>query len=259
MDIQITTFSQGKNDVRNEDKFGYSKRSFVLSDGATDKTGLEINGKSGGELLAKLIVDESLNTDLNGKELVMYLTGKAVETYKKLIPEAILDGSKRPSATLVCARVTNNKVYITQVGDTSFRVNGKDLYTNNKTVDELNAKKRSDYIKKTGNVGGGRDHIMPNLKNQYIHQNNLESDLGYGCIDGTAVPDKFIKIFEFPLVNIETVELISDGYFSIPEEITVEAYEEEYKKVEQQDPDKYLKYLSTKSSDDRTVVIIRFR
>ena len=255
--MKVEIFTQGKNDPKNEDKFGYSETSFVVSDGATDKTGLSFNGKTGGEIIAQLIVDETINTNLSGKDLVEYLTKKVVNLYNEINPEAIMDSKKRFAATVVCVRIENEKVLVTQVGDTSFRINGSDLYANNKVIDDINAKARSEYIKETGDILGGREHIMENLKKQYMYQNNMNSEFGYGCIDGLEVPEKFVNFFEFSLSDVKTIELISDGYFSIPDEVSIDAYEEEYKKVEEEDPDKYIKYLSTKSKDDRTIVIIR--
>jgi len=54
------------------------------------------------------------------------------------------------------------------------------------------------------------------------------------------------------------MELFSDGYFDIPQEVSIEAWEKSFEKVEKEDPDKYKKYKSTKSKDDRTIAIIRF-
>jgi hypothetical protein len=257
MNIQIEKFSKGKNEERNEDYFNYDNDTFVLADGATDKNNSSFGGKSGGELISKLIAEETLKVKYNGKELAEYLTTKASNLYKEINPQALDDGSKRFSSTLICVRILNDKILITQIGDTSFRINGKEIYKNDKLIDELNAKARSNYIIATGDIEGGREYIMPLLKNQHIYLNNPISILGYGFIDGTEIPEKFIKTFEFNLKNIQTIELISEGYFSLPNEVSIQAYEREYLKVENEDPYKYKKYLSTKSSDDRTVVIIK--
>ena len=209
------------------------------------------------ESIKSLIVEETFKVKYNGKELADYLTAKVSDLYKAINPQALEDGSKRFSSTLVCVRILDNKVLITQIGDTSFRINGKEVYKNDKLIDELNAKARSNYIITTGDIEGGREYIMPLLKNQYLYLNNPNSILGYGFIDGTKIPDKFIKTFEFDLNSIDIIELISDGYFSLPNKVDIQAYEEEYLKVENEDPYKYKKYLSTKSNDDRTVVIIK--
>lgn len=256
---KVEFFTKGRHESKNEDIFNYTENTFVLSDGATDKSGNLFDGKSGGEIISKLLVEESLKCNLNGKELIEYLTKKVKELYEKINPGAINDGSMRFSATLICSRIDGNKLKITQIGDSNFRINGKDLYTNDKIIDKINAEARSAYIKNTKDVSGSREYILPLLKEQYKYQNNPDSILGYGFIDGTLIPNKFIKYFEFDLNEIDTLEIISDGYFSIPQKVSIEAYEKEYQNVEEEDPDKYKKYLSTKSSDDRTIAIINFQ
>ena len=63
--------------------------------------------------------------------------------------------------------------------------------------------------------------------------------------------------------GVETIEMYSDGYFSVPSGFGVAAWEEEYRRVEQEDPHKIGRYMSTKGStdisltDDRTYLGIR--
>jgi hypothetical protein len=75
-------------------------------------------------------------------------------------------------------------------------------------------------------------------------------------IDGTTTPEKFIRFFEYDQEFIETIELFSDGYCNIPAKVSIEAWEESYRESEREDPDKWLKFKSTKSRDDRTIAII---
>lgn len=97
---------------------------------------------------------------------------------------------------------------------------------------------------------------MPLLKVQHVHQNNGNSPLGYGVIDGSPVPTEFIKTYTFALSDVSTLELVSDGYYgAFPEETTTDAYEALHETIEQTDPNKCGRYASTKLSDDRTVVI----
>jgi len=254
--MKIKSFTKGKNDPKNEDYFGYNENTIVLSDGATDKSGQLFAGRSGGEIISEFIVEKTLKVGFNGVELVRYLSDEIMKLYKDINPKALSDSTFRFAATLICVRIESNKISVTQIGDSAFRINGVDLYKNDKLIDELNAQARSLYIKKTGDVVGGRDYILPLLKQQHVYQNNAKEILGYGVIDGTEVPNEFVKFFEFAKEDIQTIELISDGYFSIPNESTIETYEKKNKEVEQEDPDKWKKYKSTKSKDDRTVVII---
>jgi serine/threonine protein phosphatase PrpC len=256
--MKIEVFTEGKNTSKNEDSHKYNETCVVLADGSTDKFGVFFENKSGGEIVSQLVCEKAIETDKNGLELVSYLTEQIESLYREINPEAITDKDRRFSTTFICARVVGEKLIVTQVGDSYFRVNEKETYRGDTLIDELNSKLRSLYIEKTGDITGGRDYILPLLKNQNEYQNNSESPLGYGALDGTLVPEKFVHVFEFDLRDLHTVELVSDGYFSIPPEAKIEAYEAEYHRIELLDPDKCKTFLSTKSKDDRTVVIARF-
>lgn len=96
-------------------------------------------------------------------------------------------------------------------------------------------------------------------------QNAAERALGYGVIDGFAVPAKFIDTARFPLAEVETIELFSDGYFAPAHEFGVAAWEAEFERVEQEDPYKVGRYMSTKGTtetaltDDRTYLGVKLR
>lgn len=252
----IRFFSEGKNPPKNEDVIAYSDTILVLSDGATDKSGQVFEGRTGGEIAAELAVNVCLKSQKNGTELINEITSQLKELYEQINPNALEDSAYRFAATLVVARIVNDEVIITQVGDSSFRINGTDTYTNNKLVDYLTANTRKAYIEETGDVAGSRDFIMPLLKAQHRYQNNAELPLGYAVIDGTPVPEQFIKIHALPLNTVRSIELVSDGYYGVfPESISIEAYETLFKNIEEVDPDKYRQYVSTKTSDDRSVLI----
>ncbi len=215
----VQTFTRGKSEERNEDFFGSTEDSFVIADGATDKSGKKYDGKTGGELASRLVVQESLMSTLTGAELVNHLNAKIGDLYSKLnITESTKDPKYRFSCGFICVRAAGDKILITYLGDAGFRINGKDVYREVKQVDIDNAEERARFIEQTGDVPASRNHIMPRLIKQ----------------------------------------LFTDGYFAIPEEPTMEAWEKLHAQVEQEDPDKWKKYKSTKQKDDRTVAIISF-
>lgn len=257
--MTVESFSQGKNKDRNEDFFGSGASCFVLADGATDKSGREYGGKTGGELVSRLVVNEVLASSLNGAALVHHLNTKIKSLYEALeISQDVLDPKYRFSCCFVAVRIVGDKLIITYVGDTALRVNGQKIYRDQKQIDTDIAEARSQYIQATGDVAGSREHIMPQLINQYRYQNNPDDPLGYGVIDGSNTPDKFVHSLTLARNEVNTIELFSDGYFSIPSKTTISGWEEAFERAEQEDPDKWKIYKATKSKDDRTIAIIDF-
>lgn len=257
---KIEQFTEGKNPPKNEDLVGYNETTLVLSDGATDKSGQDFEGRTGGELAAEVVVNTCLSSELTGEALITEVSSALRSLYEDINPHALTDSAYRFAATVVVAKLSGDQLIVTQVGDSSFRINGTDVYTNNKIVDALTANARKHYIELTGDVAGSRDFIMPLLKVQHMYQNNPDSPLGYGVIDGPPVPSKFIQTFTFNKNEVSTLELVSDGYYgAFPEQDTIEAYEALYERIQQTDPNRSGEFASTKLSDDRTVVIARLK
>lgn len=256
-------FSEGKNPPKNEDVIGRNESTLVLCDGATDKSGKRFEGpdgreQTGGELAARLAVETCMHSDKFGQELVDEISSNILKLYESINPDALEDSSSRFGATLVVAKAVSNEIIITQIGDTSFRINAEQVFMNDKLIDQITANARKEYIEATGDTAGSRDFIMPLLKQQHKFQNNPDHPLGYGVLDGTQVPVKFVKTFCFQRGEVHTLEIVSDGYFgAFPEEATTNSYEEIHRQIERVDPDKYKKYISTKSSDDRAVLIAK--
>jgi hypothetical protein len=257
--MTVTSFTQGKNKDRNEDCFGYNDETFVLADGATDKSGRQYEGKTGGEIISRLVVDETLGCSLNGVELVSHLNQKLAQVYEDLgIMNDVLEPKYRFTCFFVAVRIVGTNFLITYLGDTALRINGDKVYRDPKQIDFEVAQERARYIEETGDIAGSREHIMPLLLAQFTYQNNPEAPLGYGAIDGFSTPDKFVKTLEIPREQIQLIELFSDGYPAIPSGSTIEDWENAFKEAEREDPDRWKKYQSTKPKDDRTVAIVRF-
>ncbi|MDN5819781.1 MAG: hypothetical protein L0H38_03445 [bacterium] len=249
-------FSEGKNPPKNEDSVGSNETTLVLSDGATDVTGQKFDGKTGGEITSKLVVETCLSSDLNGVELVSEITRRLGELYEQINPRAIDDSKYRFASSLICVRIVGDELLITQVGDSLLRINCSDVYENNKLIDHLTANARKEYIAVTQDVAGSRDFILPLLQAQHTYQNNSDYALSYGVIDGTPIPEQFIKTYTIPTDDTSTVELVSDGYYGeFPDVAEIDAYEELYRHIEAVDPDKCDKFPAVKTSDDRTVMI----
>lgn len=257
---RVTVFSKGKRKDQslNEDAFLFDKKNFVVADGATDKSGKLYHGKTGGKILGEKVTQWCMESKKNGVLLVKELTEKTQKLYKELDSPALHDDAYKFAAAFVCVRMVGKKVHITQVADVCFRVNGKDRYINMMRHDDFVTYLRQMYINKTRDVKGARDFIFPLLKHQYRFSNDARHSLGYGDINGNSVPRKFIKTYSFSVDEVKKIEIFSDGYFSIPKGTQLHHWEQEWLKVEQEDPDKWKKYPSTKSKDDRTIMIVEF-
>jgi hypothetical protein len=109
----------------------------------------------------------------------------------------------------------------------------------------------------TGDISGSRDFILPLLQRQLSYQNNGTHRLGYGVIDGTETPGRFIRTYRIPFSIIDTLELFTDGYPTLPLGTTIEDWEKAFADVQRRDPNRCLDFPSTKPTDDRTVLILR--
>lgn len=258
--VEVAVFSKGKT-KHNEDYCGYSKNCFVVADGATDKSGKTYDGKTGGYLISHLVVKSCLKSKLNGVKLVNKLNKETTKLYKKLgVSDYLKDPKIRFNCVFVLVRIVDKKVVITYLGDLGFRLNNSIAYREVMKIDTLTAEERSEYITKTGDIEGSRVHILPMLIKQINnYQNNPKHKLGYGVIDGTKTPTKFVKVFEFNKKDVKTIELFTDGYLATPQKSTIDAWEKMCDNVEKEDPYKYKKYKSTKVNDDRTIMIVHFK
>ncbi|MDD5040258.1 MAG: hypothetical protein PHY34_03860 [Patescibacteria group bacterium] len=255
--VQVQTFSKGKTSGRNEDFFGYNKSCIVIADGVTDKSGKLYSGKTGGELASRLVVAETLATALNGQKLINVLNNGIRKLYQKFgISRYAVEPRFRFGCVFIAVRFTDEKAIITYLGDLGFRINGVNVYQETIKIEKSHSEERARYIQETNDVAGSRMHLMPLLLEQLTHQNCSGDVLGYGVIDGTKTPPEYVKTFEYARRGLKTIELFTDGYFKIPEKVSIEAWEKAYRQVEREDPDKWKKYKATKSKDDRTVVLI---
>jgi hypothetical protein len=253
-----TFFSHGTSVKPNEDRYGFHATAWVVADGVTDKSGRRYRGKTGGGIVAQLVVDRCLTTRKTGVALVTFLNAEIAALYRTMNPRAVRESRYRFAATLVCARIVGVDLVVTQVNDASFRINGRRVYRTRDTVDELYANLRAAYITATGDIAGSRAFITPLIREQHQYQNNARSPLGYGVLDGTPTPRKYIRVFRFPLRAVRTLELFTDGYVALPQRSTIAAWEAAHRIVEKRDPHKYLRYPSTKATDDRTMLIVHF-
>jgi len=267
--VNVEYFSIGKNTSKNEDFVGKNDHTFVVADGATDISGRKYDGKTSGELASRLIVETCLNYELDGIKLIERINENMQDLYRKHENnKAFTDKRYRYISAFVSASVRDDRMIITQVGDTSFRLNGDIVYQDDNKLQEKMSKMRRNYIQTFGSkydedseefqkiLVDSRKALGDVLENQYDILNNPNHELCFEKIDGFYVPKGYF--YNIPLEDVKTLEMFTDGYFSIPKESTIDAWEKEFVKVEKEDPYKYKEYPSTKIKDDRTIMIVRF-
>lgn len=267
--FSVQAHSVGKRPERNEDYYGWNEHRVVLSDGATDRTGIryDINEaagtyKTGGEIASRLAVKTALASTQHGVRLVQEITQNIQAYYKEHCPEALRDASRRFAASLLVMTLLLDKkqVEILQVADSPFRVNHDTIYENPMLVDIENIALRKATYEKTGDITLSDAAIAPALASQHLLQNNVDDPLGYGALDGGKVPEKFIKSYYFPLSELHVLEFASDGYYGqFPAHASIDAFEAMINKIHSSDPYKVSRYPAIKPNDDRTVLIIRFK
>lgn len=339
--------SIGKRGIdRNEDLVVVQDGTVSVVDGATDKNGKKyssIDPKegeiTGGRLAAKLIRRVLLQSSSNkdGEALLEEINETFQRIYRSLGIHQIVsiagNALERFTASMCSAHIIGNELIVTQIGDVSFRINGRKVYENTKFIDEVNAEMRSlayhllknshpaleqeDLLKHARKVAEwgvekirmespetfrllGRSGVVfirekvekftagklkslktrlseeeinyystlaavTGIRGQGSFQNSADPVFGYAAIDGFPFPRRLIRVYRFSLTQVETIEIFSDGYFGIPSEVSISAWEAAFRKSESEDLHKVRKYKSTKGStpdipaDDRSVIVVSFK
>ncbi len=272
-EFTVDAFTKGKKSECNEDSLVIAENCLAVFDGATDKTGLKFEEdpesglfRTGGEIASRIGAKVVAQSNAVGIELAKNINSAISSYYEQYNPKAINDSSFRFATTMVAAKILDDTLVVTQIGDSWYRINGEP-FTNDKKVDEIRAQERQAKIKELLKEGvpveeaavQGREAILPELKKQHLLQNNPDDKLGYGALDGSEVPNQepYIIVKEFALSDISTIDIVSDGYPILENsESTVENFENEFRRVEEEDPYHYIINPGTKPGiDDRTVVI----
>jgi len=278
--VEALSIGKYKNDPSlNEDGWVVTENTFAVIDGSAPRVNLKFDGKSSARFAADVVKNVLLatNPSVNGRELVVAITKELNKEIDRIGIREIIKRAKeaRPAALFIVARIVENKVIVTALGDVSCRINGKVIHTDRFKTEDLMTIKRIQAMrkakKKTPSISNeklqriGKLAIQKDLKEQARNYfNNPNSELGLGIINGEAVPDKFIKTYTFNLKDIRTLELFSDGYFILPKTAKISSWEKAFSIGEKEDPLRWKKYPAVKGvmkgmySDDRTILIVKF-
>ncbi len=285
---------------------------FGVFDGATDPLGTVIDGIGAGRLAALTVAAAMASLALSGRaapmagiEIVAHLTDALAQRCAPLGLEI------PPSTTAAVALDCGKNWRFLSVGDSGFRLNGKELYINTKIIDAVSTAarvavfkdlaKRMDLehteraarravllgfdvavadgmvtaqsadriIGETIQTTGLPDHakavrlfLKGGIKTQFHYANRADHVLGFDSLNGTLPTrnERIDAIRSKP--EISSIEIFSDGYPQIPEEISARAWEEAFYQAELNDPHKTGDFASVKGStgeeffDDRTVIAL---
>ncbi|MFC1418702.1 hypothetical protein [Streptacidiphilus cavernicola] len=206
-----------------EDRLTLATSGWIAAiDGATDKSGRDYGGMTGGARAADCVAEtlSSLPAGTAPAEAVARITqGLADLRAKWDIP---LDDPVAPSA--VAAVLVPDLELVWRVGDVHIALRTADTWTYHaagKTVDDVLAGARAAYLHcllasgrtadELADTDPGRALILPVLEQQG-RLANQSGPYGYGVLDGTSVPESYVEVF--PLAGVEEVVLATDGYLS---------------------------------------------
>ena len=257
----IEKFIEGKkaDQALCEDKLLITEDFIAVVDGVTAKSSRTWDGKTGGIAAAEAICKaiELFPADISCENAITNLT-KAVSF--------LYDENEEPgSAAAGVIILSRFRKEIWSVGDCCCIINGT-KHLHEKALDLILSAERCAFLENAVKNGAteeellkndtGRDHIMPKLKAQHKYANTV-CELGFGVINGSAVPERFIVTYK--VHEGDTIILASDGYPHLRD--TLEESEKLLKKELTENPLCYKTYKSTKglregstSFDDRTYI-----
>jgi hypothetical protein len=216
-----TMFTLGKsNDPRRcEDVVSDGRFWAVLCDGATDKTGTTIEGKTAARVAAEVVADavSSAPEGLSALDLIGHIN----TVYAERLGAATRDLPREALPTASFCAVEKSTGRVIRVGDTSWRTESR-VQIGTKVIDEVRSHVRAAMLQALMIGGASQEELLAHdparqmmkvfVQKQRLLQNTLDAaPYSHGVIDGRDVPAAFIE--EWTLDPGETaVVLTSDGY-----------------------------------------------
>lgn len=240
MTLVLHTYVAGKASPETCEDMIYHDRDFVaVIDGATDKTGIRIDGRTGGLIVAETVGDilrdrKALPANASFEEWVA-ITTEAVR--KKLVDIGWPQDAQRPAASAVVHSRHRGEIW--RVGDCHFRIDGVN-HLGGKEIDEVNAEIRKEALQRAIADGAtveqliandvGREAIAGLLERQHLHANEPDSRFGYPVFNGHAIPQSLLEA-PVPVNTNNFVVLCSDG-IDFPHETLAESLAQQQRSYE---------------------------
>ena len=258
---EVYTESKTGSREKNEDAVYYNADFIAVIDGATSKTEAELDGKTGGQLCARQIVNtiRNLKGDITGPEAArqIWLDLKEMENRYRLEEKGI-----HSCASAVIFSCFRKEIWL--VGDCRYMINGQE-YSEVKHIDRVLSEARAAAVHMLLEKGITEEQLMEHdfsremilllLREQKYLENGPEP-YGYPVFNCHTEPGNII-IRKVP--DKSSIVLASDGYPVLKE--TLAESERELSEILKKDPLCYKEYCSTKglkkgnvSFDDRSYI-----
>ncbi len=214
----VEQFVEGKSDAGCEDSIVVGEHCFAIIDGATDETGAQFGGVSGGRFAADVLSAEikklpsSIGPRAFADRLTVALRDAVASEHGPLDDE-----TRWPVASVIGFSPAAGEIW--RIGDCNLVFDGKE-WPGTKAVDDaaysfravINAAHlaRGMSLNEVIATDPGSKAARP-LHNLQQHLANIAGPWGFGCINGRHVPDDLIEVIPIPATTHEVV-LTSDGY-----------------------------------------------
>ena len=239
----VTRFVRSKysRDELCEDVIATTDAFTAVFDGATDVSGLRVDGVTGGRLAALTAAEalDDLAPDADVQRAVEHLSGHLADRNFLDEPRPLPVGRDRPSTTMLI--FSHHRRQLWRIGDSGFAIDDH-IDLPDKPIDQLAYGLRAAYLHAL--IAGGADpaELTANdpglelLKPVYVAQRNLTNrtlPYGYGALDGSTVPEPYIECMTVP-ADARRLVLVTDGYPFIHH--TLQATEEALAELTARDP-----------------------
>jgi len=212
-------FVEAKTDARLcEDLVVVTNDYAAVIDGASDATGALFDGKAGGRFAAKAIAASigSLAATATGREFADTLTS-ALSSAVAEAHGALSGATRWPAATVACVSAHRREFW--RIGDCHGVIGGVP-YPGGKRVDDAAYGFRAAMNAALAETGVALSELIETdpgyvasraLIDIQQHLSNKVGTWGFGCVNGTPIPDEYVEVVSLPPPPTEVI-LATDGY-----------------------------------------------
>lgn len=222
-----------------EDVIAVTPHFAAIFDGASGSGGQACRG--GGRIAAQTAAAalRNLPAESEGRFAIDYISERLAllnsRNQKRLLPA----GCDRPRTCAVIFSSQRREIW--RVGDSAFAIDA-DVYTRRTDIDAAVYGARAAYLYAMLAAGHELDRLRAIDPSKPIISSilriqpalvNVESPFGYGALDGSRVPARYVEVYPLP-VNVKTITFASDGYPELCP--TLNEAEERLRRVAAEDP-----------------------